>query len=295
MALSESSRAQTNAPFGAALRIDAQTSADIAGGLMLSDAAGWNQTADDWALFIERGHALGCRDDAGRLVATAAVLPYGAAAGWISMVLVAEGWRQRGLASALMRECIRHLQERGALPLLDATPDGAAVYKRLGFAAGFAFERWQSSSPLRTLNADLVPRRADARDLDRIAAFDQAATRLDRRVLLESLLARADTRAWLAADGRGFLIARSGRRATQIGPLVASSDEQAIALLGTALQEAPARTVFVDVPVARDKIAAWLEAQGFQRQRSFVRMSLGAARVPVADATVFTLAGPEFG
>ncbi len=294
MALSELQTARAPMSLGDALRIEALSPADIGGGLALSDAAGWNQTTDDWALFIERGHALGCRDDAGVLVATAAVLPYGAAAGWISMVLVAEGWRHRGLASALMRECIQHLQARKALPLLDATPDGAAVYKRLGFAAGFAFERWQLHASHRIESTEMIPRQADARDLDRIAAFDLAATRIDRRSLLENLLTRPGTQAWLAADGRGFVIARAGRRATQIGPLVASNDEQALALLGAALHTAP-RPVFIDVPVARRELSAWLESRGFQRQRSFVRMSLGDARVPVVGASTFALAGPEFG
>jgi GNAT superfamily N-acetyltransferase len=294
MALSELRPARAPTALGDALRIDGLSAADIGGGLALSDAAGWNQTADDWALFIARGHALGCRDEAGALVATAAALPYGASAGWISMVLVAEGWRHRGLASALMRECIHHLQAREALPLLDATPDGAAVYRRLGFAAGFSFERWQSNAVHRVDNTEMHPRQADARDLERIAAYDLAATRLDRRALLDDLLARPETRAWLAADGRGFVIARAGRRATQIGPLVASNHEQALALLGAALHTAP-RPVFIDVPVARRELSAWLASQGFQRQRSFVRMSLGEARVPVVGAASFALAGPEFG
>ena len=73
-----------------ALRLVTLTSEGIDAGLALSDAAGWNQTADDWAIFIRNGQAVGFRDAADRLVATAAALPYGASAGWISMVLVAD-------------------------------------------------------------------------------------------------------------------------------------------------------------------------------------------------------------
>jgi len=35
-----------------ALAIERLGPGDVAGGLALSDAAGWNQTADDWAVFI---------------------------------------------------------------------------------------------------------------------------------------------------------------------------------------------------------------------------------------------------
>ena len=64
-------------------------SGDVSGGLALSDAAGWNQTADDWSFFIAAGAAFGVRDERGALIATAAALPHDGATGWISMVLVA--------------------------------------------------------------------------------------------------------------------------------------------------------------------------------------------------------------
>jgi ribosomal protein S18 acetylase RimI-like enzyme len=294
MVLSEVQEARTLNGLREVPRIEALTLGDVEGGLALSDAAGWNQTADDWTLFIDRGRAIGCRDAAGRLVATAAALPYGTQAGWISMVLVAEGWRHRGLASALMRECIAHLQAAGTLPLLDATPAGAAVYRSLGFAAGSEFERWQSGGPGDVATAADASRLAEATDIDRIALLDRSATGLDRRFLLESFLSRSGTRAWLSADGRGFVIAREGRRATQIGPLVAPTTGQALALLGAAWAAAKP-PVFLDVPASRHEIAAWLERRGFQRQRPFVRMSLGAAPAPVLAERCFILAGPEFG
>lgn len=278
----------------APLRIEALTSEDVDGGLALSDAAGWNQTADDWSLFIQRGQAIGCRDAAGRLVATAATLPYGADAGWISMVLVDAGWRHRGLASALLRECIAHLQGAGATPFLDATPAGAAVYRRLGFVDGFGFERWQSSGRGGAAHDVAACVRVDAKEIARVVALDRSASGLQRRFLLEGFVSRPGTEAWLAADGRGFIVAREGRRAMQIGPLVATDSGQAIALLSAALAAAGPR-VFIDVPVARAELAAWLASRGFQRQRAFVRMALGAARLSAASDLSFALAGPEFG
>ena len=61
----------------------------------LSDAAGWNQVGDDWALFIEHGRTLGCRDGDGRLIATAAALPYGSRRG-----LGLDGAGRRSLATS---------------------------------------------------------------------------------------------------------------------------------------------------------------------------------------------------
>lgn len=294
MALSELREESASGRRRDGTHVERLGAADVAGGLALSDAAGWNQTADDWLLFMACGRVIGCRDDAGRLVATAAVLPYGTAAGWISMVLVDTSWRHRGLASALMRACVADLQASGATPFLDATPAGAAVYRRLGFAAGFAFERWQSNDTVQVDGPVESSQALDAPSLDRIALLDRAVTGLDRRFLLEHFLSRAGTRPLLAADQRGFAIARAGRRATQIGPLVAVDSAQAIELLGRTLASATG-PVFIDVPTLRSETTAWLEQHGFQRQRSFVRMALGAAQVPGVDARCIALSGPEFG
>ncbi len=306
MALSEVRAPAKPGRPGDAPRLVTLTSESIDAGLALSDAAGWNQTADDWAIFIRNGHAIGFRDDDDRVVATAAALPYGASAGWISMVLVADAWRHRGLASALLAACVERLRVAHIVPVLDATPAGAAVYGRIGFAAGFEIDRWEwkaasmqsgaAKDPFVSIALAVHP--ADSNDLDAIAALDRASSGLERRFLLESFLSRPGTRAWLSNTGQGFVIARDGRRATQIGPLVAESESEAIELLAAAFAAARAnadRDVFLDLPRGRLELQKWLEARGFGRQRPFVRMSLGAAQPPTLGQTCFVLAGPEFG
>lgn len=278
-----------------AVAIERLAAADMAAGLALSDAAGWNQTGEDWAVFIEHGHAIGCRDGTGRLVATAAALPYGASLGWISMVLVAADHRHRGLATALLGDCLRSLADSGRVAVLDATPAGAPVYRRLGFLSGFGFERWHGDGGART-GASSPAQVVGAAESDRagIAALDAAACGVPREFLLRALLARPDTRAWLTADRSGFVIARAGRRATQVGPVVARSEQEAIGLIDSAVSAATGR-VFADVPQRCTALAAALARRGFTQQRPFVRMASADAPVLVASEGVFALAGPEFG
>ena len=278
-----------------ALSLVGLTLADVAGGLALSSAAGWNQNADDWAFFIEQGHAIGFRTASGVLIATAAAVVYSGGLGWISMVLVEHDWRHRGLASLLMETLVKRLQSLHITPVLDATPAGEPVYRHLGFRTGFELERWQGGGapPPVPSDADAV-RRADAADLDAIAALDQAASGTGRRALLQNFFARADTQAWVARDGTGFLLARAGRRATQLGPLVARDASGAIALLCAALA-ALAGPVFLDVPKRWGEIAAWLEGAAFTRQRPYVRMALGSGAPLDCGDRMFVLAGPEFG
>jgi GNAT superfamily N-acetyltransferase len=290
-----------------ALSLVALTLADVAGGMVLSAHAGWNQTADDWAFFIQQGHALGFKTASGVLIATAAALAYGGGFGWVSMVLVSPDWRHRGLASLLVDTCVKRLQALHVRPVLDATPAGQPVYRHLGFNVGFEFERWEGtvapdiSAPSRGIDASAVDapdpgaiRSADRSDLDAIAALDQVATGIGRRALLQDMLARPGTAAWIAADGSGFAMVRDGHRAKQLGPLAATDPAQAIALLRSALRDRSG-ALFLDVPMRWRELTTWLEQRGFARQRPFARMALGAAAPFACSDRSFALAGPEFG
>jgi GNAT superfamily N-acetyltransferase len=263
---------------------------DVPDGLALSDAAGWNQTADDWRLFVREGRVFGLREGgADRLVATAAALPYGGGVGWISMVLVAPDWRHQGLATALMEHCVAHLRALDATPVLDATPAGQPAYARLGFEAGFALARWEG-----TMSADPGARGTAPVDVATVLRLDALANGCDRGFLLADFLQRAGSRACMAPGHTGFVIAREGRRATQLGPLVAEDEASALSLLQTALAGLRGR-VFLDVPEGWVSLVAWLEQNGFSRQRSFARMALGTAPIASVNDRLFVLAGPEFG
>jgi GNAT superfamily N-acetyltransferase len=125
-----------------ALAIEVLTQADVASGMLLSTEAGWNQTADDWKHFIVQGSTIGVRDQNGRLVASAAALPYDGPFGYVGMVLVTADWRRQGIATRLVDRCIDELRGRGLVPVLDATAAGAEVYRHQGFVGQFGFDRW---------------------------------------------------------------------------------------------------------------------------------------------------------
>lgn len=268
--------------------------ADVADAQALSDAAGWNQTADDWRLFMRHGRTVGLRTDRAELVATAAALPYGKAKGWISMVLVAQPWRHRGLATRLLAICAEHLQGLGAVPHLDATPAGVPAYLKAGFHGGFGLARWAGQTALTGAAPSDAVRSANHDDLDMLVPLDGAANGMERRFLLQDLLARTGTRAWAARDGSGFVIRRHGRRAAQIGPLVAADEQAAIDLLEAALEDA-AGPVFVDLPDRWTRLAQTLTRRRFVVQRPFVRMASGHSDLHAANDHLYVLAGPEFG
>jgi ribosomal protein S18 acetylase RimI-like enzyme len=266
------------------------TPGDVPGALALSAKVGWNQTADDWRLFIAHGRTIGLFDGDDGLIATAAALPYYNGFGYISMVIVDPAWRRHGLARRLMGECIEILRAQGRAALLDATPAGALVYRGLGFVELATMERWEGEGGV--TQVDHAADRLGPEDLHKLIEADALAFGSQRRFLLEDFLARPGAAAW-TCDG-GYLVMREGHRAMQIGPLVAASGEAARVLLATAIANARGR-VFLDLFTTWPDLAALLESLGFKRQRPFIRMALDRATLPGDLVRLAIAAGPEFG
>lgn len=269
---------------------------DLEDCLALSRAAGWNQTSEDWRLILSFGEGRGLFEGP-RLIATAAILPYGGRFGWICMVLVAAEARRRGHATALLRWAMETLGRAGLVAGLDATPAGREVYGHLGFRNIYSLRRLQADSvpPVRFDERGAALRPVTEADLAGLSAYDGKLFGADRGAVLAALRARSPQLAFVAGQREkmtGYTLARDGRLATQIGPVVAEDDRTARALLSAALSRV-AGPVFIDVPERHAALLAWLKSLGFTTQRQFTRMLLGRD-APLDDPSrVFAIAGPE--
>jgi ribosomal protein S18 acetylase RimI-like enzyme len=266
---------------------------DIGGCMALSAEAGWNQTPDDWIIFLRRGTVFGVRGADGAPVASGAILPYSDAFAWTSMVLVTASRRRARIGTRLLEECCAALKRRGLVAVLDATPAGERVYRPLGFEPMFALSRWQGQGGGRAALVDGIRAMTEG-DLATVSAIDTAVFGAPRMFLLESLFRRAPQLAFITQDGGGFVLARPGRIATQVGPIVAADQDAAAALLELAL-DAVSGPVLLDVCDRWAKLAGVLQRRHFTIQRPYLRMGL-KRRVPFGDpGRTFVVAGPEFG
>ena len=271
----------------------------IPGCVALVAEARWNQTADDWRTMLALGDSFGLVDAQRNLVATSLALPYESGGfGWISMVLVTQTHRRKGLATRLMASAMATLEARNLVAILDATPAGREVYKLLGFEDTWGIERMQCLDPPRLSAVPPVPVRpmTDA-DWETVCTLDAQAFRADRRALIAGLRKRLPQAALVAEKGgriTGFLLGRDGRLANDLGPCIADSEKTAVALLAAALKAVPA-PVFLDMPAQHAAVGEWLRSAGFTLQRPYTRMLLNR-REPFNDvARLFAIAGPELG
>lgn len=305
----------------ARVTIRTMTLADIPFGMRLKEQAGWNQTEADWRRLMEYepgsvfvAEIAGGNESAG----TAAAVRYGTRFGWIGMVLVSPDFRRRGIATRLVDRCIEYLRDRGVETVkLDATPAGREVYLRLGFRDEWGLARFEGMAPAAWEKPDFgeLSRAADRiepmqeGDLEEVVAYDAPRFGADRSRVLAGFL-----KGWPEAcyvlrprepKGRGriegFVVARRGAHADQIGPCTASAPEDtrllleaSIGTMGT-MGAMAGKKVLMDVVTENPWARALVESLGFTEQRPFTRMTLGPNRFPGDFSGTLSVAGPELG
>ena len=262
---------------------------DAPAGLLLSTEAHWNQNEADWRFFLTQGTVFGVCDNEGHLVASAALLPYSSGNAWISMVLVTQGWRRRGLATRLVDACLAAAAAQALTTWLDATPAGATVYGPLGFEPTLQLRRLRLERAMST-EAEAPPS-LSAIGIEQLAARDRIAMGFDRLRLLTELGARPGSR--LLSNGGALALVRDGRKARHIGPLLADGPEQALALVNEIVRRENG-PLLIDAVHEQEPFLNGLTGSGWKIKRPFQRMRFGRAATPPAGLP-FAVAGPEFG
>ncbi|HYP13332.1 MAG TPA: GNAT family N-acetyltransferase [Bryobacteraceae bacterium] len=258
------------------------TADDIPAACALSDAAGWNQTPDDWRRMIEI-EPLGCfgivQDD--QLVATSTLLTYGREVAWIGMVLTHADYQRRGYArrlvtAALELACVREIR----CVKLDATRQGAPLYSSLGFEDEQPISRWRrEAAPIPS--AEPVPTGMIPRGEDR-NAFG-----VDRWKYLATL-------GEAAVIGNAYACHRPGSKAHYFGPCVARDTASVHRLVSATLACDPEATWYWDLLPANPAAVAVATDFGFEPIRHLTRMVRGEP-IRGNDSMVFAIAGFEAG
>jgi GNAT superfamily N-acetyltransferase len=278
---------------------------DITAGMRLVALAGWNQTEEDWHIFLAmdatrmtrpEGCFVAVHDDV--VIGTVTTARYGPRLAWISMLLVEPTYRRQGVGTGLIQSAIDSLLDWPTVGL-DATPAGMSLYQRLGFRGEIGLVR-TAVERLPSLRGPPPGVRAVAdTDLYAIRELDRAAMGADRLPLLRALENRAPEAAWLSTRQglvTGFCLGRHGSRFRQLGPVIAETQDEAIALCQAGLAAWHGQPAIVDVPASHGVFLDWLRSLGFVVQRPFTRMVRGAPLPrPRTAVHTFAICGPEYG
>jgi GNAT superfamily N-acetyltransferase len=277
------------------IRVRLMTEADLALGIRLKAANGWNQTEADWRRYLDLqpdGCFVATLDDIP--VGTLTTCIFGPVA-WIAMVLVDANHRGRGIGKSLMRHALEFLDNQGVRTVrLDATLLGQPLYEKLGFVAEYPLHRYEGALPAGGAVMGVQPLLAD--QLEDVCRLDQLATQTDRRKLLHRLVCEFPDAGHMvkgASGVEGFRSARPGARALQIGPCIAVGTAGRL-LLEEARRQYGGMQVFIDVPVGNREAVRWAEESGLTVQRPLLRMCHGPA-LGERITELWASSGPEMG
>lgn len=208
--------------------LDAVSSSDLGAVSALVTAIRWPHRRADVQSLIELGHGRIARDPGdGSLLGVGLWWPFGERAARIGLVIVDPARQGRGLGRRMMETLIA---DAGRPIMLLATRAGRPLYDRLGFVETGAVCQHQGEYLGRTV-VDPRIRSAAPYDLAVIQRVDAEATGLDRARVLQHLMGLGRT-AVLTEGGAvvGYAVERAFGRGSVIGPIVAPSEDDAIAL-----------------------------------------------------------------
>jgi len=230
----------------------------------LSAQAGWNQVPADWERFLRvpgAGAFVYLAD--GEVRASYSIIRYDGSLAWIGMILVDTAYRGRGLGGAAFDEALLACGEVTAG--LDATDLGEPIYRRRGFESCLPISRWMVEGA--GSGGTLDQGRLDGE----IFGLDAQACGFDRSDLLRDLVLGGGKVIRCIEDGSvaGYGILRPGRTASHLGPVIARTESALSWILDQAASQGG--TILCDLLASES--AAALEARGFRKVRSLMRMT----------------------
>jgi GNAT superfamily N-acetyltransferase len=284
------------------MRLRVMTDQDVQAGLRLNTLAGWNQTSADWQLFLKQSPD-GCfvAEVDGKVIGTAATIPYENRFAWIGMVLVDPEFRKAGIGTQLLHKTIEHLDQAGISSMkLDATPLGKPLYEKLGFVMEYEIERWilkrspGETSPPNSPETQCIKQE----QLSSILVLDRELFGADRGFLLRSLSEHAPEFALTVASNsqpQAYAFGRHGLFADHLGPWMANSRASAEAILQSFLADSKRETLIVDCMKSNTSATELFSAFGFTISRPLTRMVRGPNAYPGRPSQLCAILGPEFG
>jgi GNAT superfamily N-acetyltransferase len=285
------------------MRLRIMTESDIPAGMRLKEAAGWNQTEEDWRRFL-RASERGCMvaEVDGQVRGTVATIIYDHRFAWVGMVLVDPEYRGKGLGTNLLEAAIEYLEDAKVPTVkLDATPLGKPIYEKLGFQSEYEIERWILKRTPRV--AAETPGFAFAQKVPEglfklLLAEDREAFGADRSQLLESLHRGAPKFTLAICESEvliGSAFGRSGSFADHLGPWIAKDERAGAELLRSFIARSSREVLLVDRLKSNAIAGRLLQAVGFECSRPLTRMYHGPNDHPGQTENLYAILGPEFG
>lgn len=242
----------------------------------LSISVGWPHRAEDWQFLREVGKGVVATDDIGRIMSSAMWFRQSPDLATIGMVITSPRLQTQGTGLWLMEYALQDLE--GVDLRLNATRAAQRLYLSLGFMPEKKVYQCQGvvtdapgepdfSGDLRVLGPD---------DLAAVMALDATAFGVARADVIEKVMAHSRGYG-LFRDGvlKAFALCRRFGRGHVVGPVVASDDADAIAVVSPHIRDHEGRFLRLDTHFEAGDFALFVVRSGLAVFDTVLTMSHG--------------------
>ncbi|MBI6864660.1 GNAT family N-acetyltransferase [Lysinibacillus fusiformis] len=272
---------------------------DVLGLVELSTSVGWDYDEYEVRTAMASGKIYGHKNTVGKIVSSAAIIPYDTNLTSIGMVIVNEDYRGLGLGKKATQKCIDSVSQNTSIMLI-STEDGKPLYERLGFSTVDSVHKYLSDNyiPTNLFNyPQITLERYKEEEIHKIIELDSAAFG-DKRgeLLLNRINQSKQCLVVKNQNGKiiGFGLSILGPENLLIGPIVAPNSQTA-ALIIDGLVINHQGKIRIDVPSSNDELMLFLEKSGFIKVSNPPIMIKNSIKMPYRNKELFAIAAQIFG
>ena len=272
---------------------------DVLDLIELSASVGWDYDEFEIKTVMSSGNIFGHRNNEGKIVSSAAIIPYDTNLASIGMVIVNEEYRGLGLGKKATQKCIDSVSQDTSI-LLISTVDGKPLYENLDFITVDYVHKYLSDNYIKTKmfnNRDIALEKYCENDFIEIIELDSAAFGDSRR---KFLLNRIDqSKHCLVARNQkgkiiGFGLSVLGPINLILGPIVAP-DTQTAARIIDGLAHNHQGKLRIDVTSNNDELMLFLEKSGFVKVSNPPIMIKNSVNMPYRNKELLAITAQIFG
>ncbi|NNF77331.1 MAG: GNAT family N-acetyltransferase [Rhizobiales bacterium] len=266
----------------------------------LTTSFNWPHTVEDWSFAFELGTGRVLYNE-GRLLGTCLTWNLGPDLSTLGLLAVAREAQGQGLGRAFLQQAIE--EQAGKTILLHATHQAIDLYGSQSFEAigevrqhqGVVLPATSPATPMCTPHVHACEAPITSAQADKLLALDHEATGLDRSTLLSALLPRS--KIWVTGrqeHPKGYALIRPFGRGHVVGPVIASGEDDAQALINAMLGANTGRFVRIDI-TEEFNLSGWLVGLGLSEVDRVLAMSNGPVPEGSGRLKRFALIGHAFG
>ncbi|RVC46235.1 N-acetyltransferase [Mesorhizobium sp. M4A.F.Ca.ET.090.04.2.1] len=256
-------------------------------------SVGWPHRAEDWQFLRESGRGFVALDEIGRVLGSAMWFAHGTDFATVGMVITSPRLQTLGAGQWLMKRVFEKVAGRDLR--LNATRAARRLYLSLDFQPEKTVDQCQGIARAETMGR-LAETRGDIRtlgdgDIAAAITLDAAGFGVRRAALIAKLFAHSAGYG-LFKGGRlkAFALCRPFGRGHVVGPVVAESDVDAVAVVRPHVVDHSGSFLRIDTHMDNGDFAAFLSHSGMPVFDTVLTMSLGKR---LADFAVAGAAMPK--